>query len=121
MSSAIKGHNDRNPDDKVDAMKLLGKLDNKVGDTVADTLFKNGTGKGPEFVIKAINANLSKDRQLTGPPGIGSKTYQALQDISADPKKAKSFLESLAHIRVQEEKNGKNELSRIYHYLNKKN
>lgn len=100
-------------------MKMLGRLDNKVGDTVADTLFKNGTGDGPRFVIQAINANLPKDKQLTGPPGIGSKTYQALQDISADPKKAKSFLESLAYVRLKEESNDRNERDRIYHYLRK--
>jgi hypothetical protein len=115
MSSAIKGHNDRNPDDKVDATKLLEKLGDRVGGAVADTLFKNAGEFGGKMIQNSINKQLPKDKSITVGGGIGSQTYAKLQEIAKDPKKTQSFLESLALQRVLEEDNGKNEKPRIYH------
>ncbi len=115
MASAIKGYKIRNPDAPKNGTQLLGDLGNKVGGAVADTLFKNAGKEGSKMIIKAINQNFPPDEQLTDPQDIGSKTYEALKKIAADRGKTKSFLESLSLIRVKDEKNGKNEMGRIYY------
>lgn len=57
MSSAIKGHNDRNPHEKTDSIKLLGNLGSKLGGAVADTMFVNGN-EGAKMVQNALNKHL---------------------------------------------------------------
>lgn len=121
MRSAIKGYEIRNPDNPKNATQLLGDLGDKVGGAVADTLFKNAGKEGSKMIIKAINQNLPPADRLTDPQDIGSKTYGALTNIAADKGKTKSFLESLALIRVMQEKNGKNEMDRIYYPVLKNN
>lgn len=113
MSSAIKGYNSRNPDEKVDATKLLGKLGNKLGGAVADTMFVNGN-VGAEMVQNALNKYLPEGKKITVTPAIGSGSYQALIEISKDEKKTNSFIETLGLIRKTEEQAP--DTSRIYYH-----
>lgn len=117
MSSAIKGYNSRNPNEKVDATKLLGKLGDKLGGAVADTMFVNGN-EGAEMIQNALNKYLPEEKTITVTPAIGSGSYQALIEISKDEKKTNSFIETLGLIRKTEERAP--DISRIYyHRLNR--
>lgn len=113
MSSAIKGHNDRNPHEKTDSIKLLGNLGSKLGGAVADTMFVNGN-EGAKMVQNALNKHLPDGKKITVTPAIGSGSYQALIEISKDEKKTNSFIETLGIIRKTEEQTP--DINRIYHH-----
>ncbi len=116
LSSAKKGYKRRNPDNPKSGLRLLADLGNHVGDSVADTLFKNGGDLGVKVVQDALNEYRPVKGYISD-KAIGSNNYNTLKEIASDKKEAKKFLDKLAFQRIQQEKNAKNEKERVYRYL----
>ncbi len=88
----------------IEGYQILGLIgDPRIASSVADMLFREGSGKGSEIIQNSIR--LSDPEQDTGKGGaFGSMTLKALQEIAKDPRKARSFLEFSANARRREEK-----------------
>ncbi|MCL4679170.1 MAG: hypothetical protein KJ017_11335 [Alphaproteobacteria bacterium] len=88
----------------IEGYQILGLIgDPRIASSVADMLFREGSGKGSEIIQNSIR--LSDPEQDTGKGGaFRSMTLKALQEIAKDPRKARSFLEFSANARRREEK-----------------
>ncbi len=83
---------------KIGGAKALDSIpDSRVAAAVADTLYRDGPGRGAELVQKAINMTNGVDGK---PDGIfGSGTLEAVRGFAGDAGKAADFLKNLEEFR----------------------
>lgn len=88
----------------VKGTEILGFVGNdKMASSVADILFREGTGLGSTMIMNAIKTT-DPELDIGEDNVLGSKTVSALQEIAKDPRKTRSFLEFSANSRRLDEK-----------------
>jgi hypothetical protein len=95
---------EKNKTTAIKGYQILGLIGNdRLSSSVADILFREGTTKGSELILKAIQLTDPNADTGTG-TAFGSKTLTALQEIAKDHGKTRNFLEFSANARRTDEK-----------------
>jgi hypothetical protein len=95
---------EKNKTPAIKGYQILGLIGNdRLSSSVADILFREGTTKGSELILKAIQLTDPNADTGTG-TAFGSKTLTALQEIAKDHGKTRNFLEFSANARRTDEK-----------------
>lgn len=104
LAGPAKSMSAKNASKAVNGTGILGFLGNdKIASSVADVLFREGTGLGSTMIMKAIKAT-DPALDIGAHNVLGSKTVSALQEIAKDHRKTRNFLEFTANRRRIEEK-----------------